>query len=104
MLYGTVARLRLKPSMEARLVEHLHEYDVVKMPGAVVEYVYRSEADPNEYYMVVVFASKEAYIANANSPEQAARYSQLRELLAEDPEWHDGEIVYAGTFDNQERV
>ena len=37
--------------------------------------------------------SQFVYVANANSPEQDARYRQLLALLEEPPEWHDGEIV-----------
>jgi hypothetical protein len=52
------------------------------------------DADANEFYVAVVFSSKEAYVANANSPEQNARFQAMRALLTSDPEWHDGEIVY----------
>ena len=38
--------------------------------------------------------AQRAYQANAASPEQDARYQKLRALLARDPEWHDGEVVY----------
>jgi hypothetical protein len=45
--------------------------------------------------LAVVFDSKEAYEANANSPEQHQRYLEYRDLLAADPEWHDGDIVHS---------
>jgi len=41
----------------------------------------------------VLFESKEAYVANAGSPEQHQRYLRMREMLVSDPEWHDGEII-----------
>jgi len=44
--------------------------------------------------MAAVFESEDAYVANANSPEQHRRYQRYRELLSADPEWTDGEIVY----------
>jgi hypothetical protein len=53
------------------------------------------DAQPDEFFMAAIFESKEAYVANARNPEQDARYRQLRELLVEDPEWHDGEIIYS---------
>jgi len=46
-------------------------------------------------YAASVASSKEAYKASATSPEQDARYRQLRELFEDDPEWHDGEIISA---------
>lgn len=93
-MYGTVARLRVNPGAESALREQLRAFDALHVPGALSSLIYRMDADANEYFMAVVFDSKEAYTANANSPEQAARYQELRALLASDPEWHDGEIVY----------
>jgi hypothetical protein len=55
--------------------------------------MYRTDANPNEYYMAVLFDSKEAYLANANSKEQQARYQEYMQALEGPPEWHDGEIV-----------
>ena len=64
------------------------------MPGYVGLTAYRFDADPNELLMAVVFESKEAYWANAESPEQNARYREMLELLESEPGWQDGEIVY----------
>jgi heme-degrading monooxygenase HmoA len=91
-MYGTVARLRLKPGMEERLRELLGELRP-QISGLVFDHLYRTEADPDEYYLVVGFASREDYRANAASPEQHARYERYRALLLADPEWHDGEVV-----------
>jgi hypothetical protein len=57
------------------------------------------DADPSVCYLVVVFESKAAYEANAARPEAHAEYLQYRELLAEDPEWHDGTIVATNTWE-----
>ena len=92
-MYGTIARFRLKPGMEAQFKALGQQFEEEQAPGSTVSYIYRMDADPNEYYLVVVFESKEAYQANAASPEQDARYRRFRSLLVADPEWHDGEIV-----------
>lgn len=68
-MYGTVARARLKPGMEKQLLEQFLIFEAAKVPGVVATYCYRMDSDPNEYYMAVVFSSKEAYRANAESPE-----------------------------------
>ena len=94
-MYGTVARFRLKPGMEGQVIEQMHAFEIARVPGTVATYVYQMDADANEYYVAVVFASKESYVANAQSSEQDARYRQLLTLLESEPEWHDGEIVYA---------
>jgi quinol monooxygenase YgiN len=92
-MYGTVARMRLKPGMEERLLAFDREEQARRIPGFVGEYIYRMDDDPSVFYLAVAFESKEAYRANAASPEQDERYHKLRELLDGDPEWHDGEIV-----------
>ena len=93
-MYGTVARLRVKPGMEEQLTA-LGREQGAQIPGLVAQYVYRLDLSPNEFYLVVAFENREAYHANAASPEQQARYAQVRALLEADPEWHDGEIVFA---------
>ena len=95
-MYGTVARIRVKPGMDDKLRQLSSEQDAAGwMPGFVFEHIYQMDANRNEYMMVVAFESREAYLANANSPEQHARYEAFRALLAAEPEWHDGEIVHS---------
>ena len=93
-MYGTIARIRVKPGAEAELIRLAQEEEELHIPGFRAQSVYRMDADSNEYYLVIVFDSREAYLANAASPEQDARYHQFRSLMESDPEWHDGEIVY----------
>jgi hypothetical protein len=53
----------------------------------------RTDADPNDYNIAVVFESREAYWAIAESPKQDARDRQWLPLLEGEPQWHVGEIV-----------
>ena len=92
-MYGTVARMRLKPGMEEKLKDDMAQYERIKIPGFVSTMVYRMDKDPNEIYMAVVFKDKESYTKNAGDPKQDERYRKMRALLAADPEWHDGEII-----------
>lgn len=94
-MYGTVARFRVKPGMESKLQDLNREYESLRIPGYVGTHVYRMDQDSNEYYLVVLFDSKASYVANANSPEQDARYRRFRDMLLSDPEWHDGEVVHS---------
>lgn len=94
-MYGTVARLKVKPGMEEQLQALATDPVYQQVPGAVAQYVYKLDNSPGEYYLAVLFESKEAYWANATSPEQDARYRRMRDTLAEDPEWHDGEVVFS---------
>jgi hypothetical protein len=94
-VYGTVAFLQFKPGFDRRIHDVLSDLQADNIPGVVFEHVYQTDAAARAYVMVVGFTSREAYRANAASPEQHARYLAFRELLAADPEWHDGEIVYS---------
>lgn len=94
-MYGTIARLMLKPGMHERFMQEGQAVETQGIPGWVASYTYRSDANPDAYFMAVVFESEQAYRKNAASPEQDANYRRLRELLAADPEWHDGSVVFA---------
>jgi quinol monooxygenase YgiN len=92
-MYGTVAKMRLKPGAEPAMVALMDDYDSDTVPGFVNTYAFRLDSEPDTYFMVAVFQDKASYQANADSPEQHQRYLQYRELLAAEPEWHDGEII-----------
>ena len=94
-MYGTIARLRVKPGMESKLLELSRAQDALGIPGYAFGHVYRLDAGGGAYAMAVGFESREAYARNADSPEQDARYRAFRELLEADPEWLDGEIVHS---------
>lgn len=91
-MYGTVAKMKAIPGSD--LIGHFQSQMADELAaGMVSAVVYRMDTDPDEYMMAVVFQSKDAYVSNANSPEMHARYEAYRALLAEEPEWHDGEVV-----------
>ena len=92
-MYGTVARMQVKPGAKDQLTQQLHDFEALHIPGFIASYLYQMDTDPNDYYMAVIFETKESYVANAQSPEQDARYGQMRALLTSDPEWHDGAIT-----------
>jgi quinol monooxygenase YgiN len=95
MMYGTIALVRIKPGMEEPLL--VLGVGMEKDPGELASYVYRMDAEPGIFYMVAIFESKEAYVANADRPEADARYQQMHAYFDGEPEWHDGEIVFALT-------
>ena len=92
-MYGTIARLKVRPDMLEQFVAYGKENNAPSAPGWVATYVYQLDADPSEFMLVAVFESREAYVANAASPEQDAMYRTLRAMLVADPEWNDGEVV-----------
>ncbi len=95
-LYGTIARMKLKPGAEDKMM-HAMEGSEDGREGHVATYVFKSDADPNVHFVTTIFESKSAYKKFADSPEQSKRFLQMRELLAADPDWHDGEVIHHDT-------
>ena len=93
-MYGTIAQLRVKSGMEEQFSAYAQKIQE-KDPGEVASYVYRMDADTSTFYVVAIFESKEAYLANAQRPETDARYQHMHAYFDGEPEWHDGEIVFA---------
>jgi quinol monooxygenase YgiN len=90
-MYGTVARMRVKPENREplRKVSQAQDYDHVE--GYVTSYVL-FENDTDVAWLMAVFSDRASYDANANDPAQHERYTEMRALMDADPEWHDGEI------------
>ena len=94
-MYGTIAFMTVKPGSDERLRAYAEGPGSEPVAGVVASYVYRLDAGADRYALAVVFEDEAAYRANAGSPEQHARYLDLRALLVDDPEWHDGAVVFA---------
>ena len=92
-MFGTVARIRVKPDREADLTHHLDDFGDIGVAGFVASALYKADAGGQEYWLAVIFESQEAYRANADSPEQNARFETLMSYLEAEPEWHDGEVL-----------
>jgi hypothetical protein len=96
-MYGTIGHFRIKTSMADQFKQLMDEQALAvehsAIQGLVAHYGYLMDADRNDYYLAVVFESRETYVANAESPEMDVRYRQWLPLLESEPDWHDGEIV-----------
>jgi quinol monooxygenase YgiN len=92
-MYGTIWRVRLQEGGGPALKALMDEFEARNVPGFVGHLGYRMDTDPNVYMAAVVFTDREAYVANANSPEQQALYEQMAEVFDGEPEWFDGEII-----------
>ena len=93
-MYGTVARFLVKETMGQAFQAYItKEANTVKAQGELGSYVYQMDSNSREFYLVVLFETRTAYQANAQSPEQHQRYLELMQYMEAEPEWHDGEIV-----------
>jgi quinol monooxygenase YgiN len=99
-MYGTIARMRIKPGMMDKLQAEMKEYESLAVDGYVGTSVYQMDENSNEVYLVVAFRDKGSYIKNADSPQQNERYEKMMSYLDGEPEWHDGEIIYSGPWTN----
>ena len=94
-MYGTIATMKLKPGAEHEMMQTMEGVD--GREGHIATYVFKSDADPNVHFVTTVFENKDAYKKFADSPEQSKRFEKMRELLAAEPEWHDGEVIHHDT-------
>jgi hypothetical protein len=95
-MYGTLARYRPLPGQERAVQEYGRRWlrdRAPAVPGFVAVYVLTPKDRPGELIALTLFASKASYHQNAADPDEDRWYRQLRVLLAEEPTWHDGEIV-----------
>ena len=97
-MYGTVATMHVKPGLDAKLTEVSEKWWQERAPqakGVMSSTVFKKDGSANEYIIVAVFDSKANYEANAEDPAQNAWYQEMRACLEADPDWADGEVVFA---------
>jgi quinol monooxygenase YgiN len=89
-MYGTVARMRIKPENRDKFKAVMRDQDR-QVKGYVGSYVL-AENDSDNMWLLAIFEDRATYDANADDPAQHEQYERYRALLEEEPEWHDGEI------------
>ena len=92
-MYGTLARMRIRPGSESALQELESEWFRTRgrsVKGAGPTYILAPDGDSVTRWLVAIFDDEASYKANANDPEQDSWYRRMREHLVEDPEWIDG--------------
>jgi quinol monooxygenase YgiN len=97
-MFGSIYRMKPVPGQEANIAAHFRRWERERRPatsGAVGGYLLQSKSVPAELIGVAVFDSEASYHKNANDPAQDEWYRGLRQMLAEDPEWNDGDILVA---------
>jgi len=95
-MYGTIARLHPRPGKTDELLRLGDSMRAAPMAGYRSSYLFRPDRNPyfrETLFLVAVFEDADAYRANAESPEQDARYQEMRSLLVDDPDWLDGTFL-----------
>ena len=89
-MYGTIFNVKVKSGHENDLLESMSE----RTPEGMLAWFLMRPDDRNaDLVGVAVFESKEAYIANATSPEQHEAFTKMMEHLVAEPTWTDGEYI-----------
>jgi quinol monooxygenase YgiN len=97
-MYGTVARMQVRSGHAAELQKLTTEWEQGRgreVAGFVASYVFQPDNQPDSAILVAIFQDRNAYRANANNPDQDRWFQQLRQHLVADPEWTDGEVIFA---------
>ena len=91
-MYGTIFNLNIRPGHEDKLLAIMKKESTSKPEGMVAWFLMNPD-DKDEWTGVAIFESREAYVANANSPEQHESFLKLMEHLESEPTWTDGNYV-----------
>jgi hypothetical protein len=92
-MYGTIARLHPRAGRLDELLALGESMRAAPMGGFRASYLFKPDRNPyfrETVFLIALFDDEDAYRANADSPEQDARYQVMRDLLDDDPEWMDG--------------
>lgn len=91
MMYGTVAMCSVKAENVEALRALADAEGTAGIDGYLGTDVMVPENHDDTLLMVVRFRDRDSYVANADSPEQDARYQEFRALMEADPVWYDGD-------------
>jgi quinol monooxygenase YgiN len=91
IMYGTVARTRVKPENRDKLRAVVAKQLEGGIPGLITSFVLW-ENDSDTGWLLAVFEDRATYDENADDPAQHQRYLEYRALMEDEPEWHDGVI------------
>ena len=95
-MYGSMFRMKALPGKRDEVIQTVNDWtnEVGKHPDHKVHtgYLLKSDANSDEVFGLAIADDEAAYRANNDVPGQAEWYGKLRALLAEDPQWHDGEV------------
>lgn len=97
-MYGTVGIYKVKPERVDDFKALMDEWDRELRPniwrgGAAL--IYQLEADPTTFIASAAAPSKKDYFEIADNPDQDKWFQRVRECLAEDPQWNDGEVIWS---------
>ncbi|MCL4271655.1 MAG: hypothetical protein KJZ72_19000 [Anaerolineales bacterium] len=95
-MYGTIARFRVRKDVDkTEFKKRMDEFDSSQIVGWIADYIFQTDLNSDEFFLVAIFKDQASYQANADDPKQHERYLIFRSFLDADPEWNDGAIISA---------
>ena len=94
-MFGTISRVKVKPGSEAAIAALDEEWMKTmrpKIPGPVVWFRGKQDADPNTQVTLFLCQDKKTYFGLADDPAQDAFFKQLLEHFDGEPSWEDVQI------------
>lgn len=90
-MYGTIALCHVRPDNVDKLRALAAAEDELAIEGYLGTDLLMVDNHPETVLMVVRFADRDTYRANADSADQDTRYQDFRALMEDDPVWYDGQ-------------
>ena len=82
-MYGTIFNLEVKEGCEQELIASLDKLE--NPPGGVAFFLMKPDKIRSDLVGVAVFESREAYVKNANRPEQHENFTNMMQYLVSEP-------------------
>ena len=89
-MYGTIFNLEVKEGCEQELIAGYNKLE--NPPGAVAFFLMKQDKMRSDLVGVAVFESREAYVKNANRPEQHENFTNMMQYLVSEPAGMMGNI------------
>ena len=91
MYYCSIANIQVKKGHEEELLKGFNSNE--PKPEGMFAWFIMNPDQKDEWIGVAVFESQDAYVANANRPEQHESFLKIMEHLESEPTWTDGFYV-----------
>ena len=90
-MYGTIFKLNIKDGHHEALLKEIKQNN--SLPAGMKAWFIMKPDERKEWVGVAIFDSKEAYVTNAESPDQHERFLKIMQHLESEPPWTDGQFV-----------
>ena len=91
-MFGTTGYLVVKLGMENDLKNFIEKFG--NSPNIVSIGLYKIGSDKNDFIEFILWVDKNAHDETTSQPDFPAAYQNLLDLLAEEPSWYSGEMIY----------